>query len=315
MDIRHDIKPIMKTRAFGKTGMQVSMLGLGGHELNSCSTQQADLLIGRALDAGFNVIDTAECYGQSEERIGQALGAQRQNCYLFTKCGHVSTFNLPEWSPQLLEQSIERSLRRLRTDYLDLVFLHSCSLKHLQQGEVITNLQRAQQAGKVRFIGYSGDREAARFAAKSGVFDALEFSVNIADQEAIDRIIPLASAHKMGVIAKRPLANLAWKTRQAPLTEAVQIYKERLRVLQYDFLHNENANATDIALRFTTSIPGVHTAIVGTTNPNHIVSNVACLAAGPLSQDQFEAIRARWKAATRWRKFLPGGRLSWQGWI
>ena len=311
--MRNSIKHTMKTHTFGRTGMQVSTLGLGGNDLNECSEQEADRLIQRAIEIGFNVIDTAESYKESEERIGRALGSRREDCYIFTKCGHADNFDLPAWSPQLLEASIERSLRRLRTDHLDMVFLHSCSLHHLQRGDVITSLQRAQGAGKVRFIGYSGDREAARFAANCGAFDALELSLNIADQEAINQLIPLAQDREMGVVAKRSLANLAWKPLTTPLPEPTRIYQERLHKLDYDFLHNDDA--ADIALRFTTSTPGVHIAIVGTTNLDHLYSNVSSVNAGPLTQEQFEAIRARWKDMTWWRKALPGGRLGWRGWV
>jgi aryl-alcohol dehydrogenase-like predicted oxidoreductase len=307
---------MIEMRAFGKTDMKVSALGLGGHELNGCTDQQAELLIHHALDKGLNVIDTAECYGQSEERIGKSLGSLRQNCYLFTKCGHASgDLNLPDWSPRLLEQSIERSLRRLRTDYLDLVLLHSCSLEHLQRGEVITILQRAREAGKVRFIGYSGDYEAAHFAASCGAFDALELSVNVADQEAIDLILPLAMVHGLGVIAKRPLANLAWRTNSTSFHEAVDVYKKRLKVLEYAFLQTENADVTDVALRFTLSIPGIHVAVVGTTNPNHLDQNVSALATGLLSQPMLDTIRDRWKAVTWWRTVFPNRRFGWHGWV
>ncbi len=119
---------------------------------------EVDRLLGQALDAGINVIDTAECYGQGEELIGQAVGHRRSEYYLFTKCGHASGFDLPDWSPRLLEQSIERSLQRLKTDHLDLIQLHSCSEDTLRQGEVIEVLQQARAAGKTRYIGYSGDR-------------------------------------------------------------------------------------------------------------------------------------------------------------
>lgn len=311
--MRESIKQAMKTHIFGRTGMQVSTLGLGGNDLNRCSEQQADLLIRRAIEMGFNVIDTAECYKDSEERIGRALGFRREDCYIFTKCGHNDDFDLPAWSPQLLEASIERSLRRLRTDHLDMVFLHSCSLQHLQRGDVITVLQRAKEAGKVRFIGYSGDREAARFAATCGAFDALELSLNIADQEAIDQLIPLALDRAMGVVTKRSLANLAWKPGNTSFPEPTRIYQERLQKLDYDFLQNDNA--TDIALRFVTSTPGVHTAIIGTTRLEHLSQNVSSVSAGPLAQEQYDGIRARWKAATWWRKALPGGRLGWRGWV
>ncbi len=311
--MRDGVKQAMKRHNFGRTGMQVSTLGLGGNDLNRCSEQEADLLIRYALQMGFNVIDTAECYKDSEERIGRALGFRRDDCYIFTKCGHADEFDLPAWSPQLLEASIERSLRRLRTDHIDMVFLHSCSLQHLQRGDVITVLQRAKEAGKVRFIGYSGDREAARFAATCGAFDALELSLNIADQEAIDKLLPLALEQKMGVVAKRSLANLAWKPLSAAFPEPIRIYRERLQKLDYDFLRNDDA--TDIALRFVTSTPGIHTAIVGTTHLEHLDQNASSVNAGPLIQEQYAAIRACWKAATWWRKALPGGHLGWRGWV
>jgi aryl-alcohol dehydrogenase-like predicted oxidoreductase len=293
--------------------MQVSTLGLGGNDLNRCSEQESDLIIGQAVEMGFNVIDTAESYKESEERIGRALGSRREDCYIFTKCGHADNFNLPAWSPQLLEASIERSLRRLHTEYLDVVFLHSCSLRHLQQGDVITSLQRAREAGKVRFIGYSGDREAARFAINCGAFDALELSLNIADQEAIDQLLPLALNRKMGVVAKRSIANLAWIPRYTAFPEPTRIYQQRLHKLNYDFLQRDDA--TDIALRFVLSTAGIHTAIVGTTNLNHLRANASSADSGPLTQEQYEAIRARWKQMTWWRKVLPGGRLGWRGWI
>ncbi|MBA2681384.1 MAG: aldo/keto reductase [Ktedonobacteraceae bacterium] len=303
----------MGTRNFGRTGMKVSTLGLGGNDLNRCSEQQVDNLIGQALDLGFNVLDTAECYKESEERIGRALHFRREDCYVFTKCGHADDFDLPAWSPQLLEASIERSLRRLRTDHLDMVFLHSCSLQLLQQGDLIACLKRIQEAGKVRFIGYSGDREAARFAIKCGAFDALELSLNIADQEAIDQLIPLAQEREMGVVAKRSLANNAWKSDNIVLPEPTRIYQERLQKLNYDFLQNDDATTT--ALRFVTSTPGIHTAIVGTINKDHLRQNVSSINAGPLPQEQYAAIRARWKKRTWWRKVLPGGRLGWRGWV
>src|SRR6266498_4356456 len=118
-------------------------------------------LLNTALDDGLNVIDTAECYGLSEEFIGRTVSHRRHEYYLFTKCGHAAGLEFPDWHPRLLEKSIERSLRRLRTDYLDLIQLHSCSQDVLRRGDVISVLQHARQAGKVRYLGYSGDNQNA----------------------------------------------------------------------------------------------------------------------------------------------------------
>ena len=115
----------MEVHSFGSTEMRVSQLGLGSHELYKLSFHEVERLLGAAFEAGLNVVDTAECYGQSEEAIGRALGKRRSSWYLFTKCGHASGLDLPDWHPLLLEHSIERSLKRLQTDYLNLVQLHS----------------------------------------------------------------------------------------------------------------------------------------------------------------------------------------------
>ena len=304
----------MYVSQLGTTDMYVSQLGLGCHEMNVLPPEQAQRVVQAALDAGINVIDTAECYGQSEELVGQALGHRRDDCYLFTKCGHASGFDLPDWSSQLLEKSIERSLRRLKTEYLDLVQLHSCSKHVLERGDVITVLQKARDAGKIRYIGYSGDRQDALYAVECVAFDTLQTSVNIADQEATELTLIKAKSRSMGVIAKRPLANALWKTTQKPDDSHLQVYWERLNTLHYDFLTDYVQDAFGIALRFTLTVPGVDVAIVGTTNPDRFQSNAALLSAGPLSQEQFEAIRSRWNAVTRWRHYLPGGRRGWHGW-
>lgn len=286
----------MEQRPFGKTNMLTSVLGFGGSEIGYRGTSRPDVerLLGRALDAGLNVIDTAECYKTSEERIGETISHRRNEYYLFTKCGHASGLNFPDWSPKLLGANIERSLKRLRTDYVDLVLLHSCSLETLRQGEVIEVLQKAKQAGKTRYIGYSGDHEAAVHAVELGVFDALETSVNIADQEAIERTVPRALAHGMGVIAKRPIANTAWIDPEKPLDNYSKPYWERLKDLRYDFLQQGAAEAVEVALRFTLSVPGVHTAVVGTQNPERYEQNARMVAKGILSSIEYEAIREKW---------------------
>jgi len=301
-------------RALGKTNLEVSVLGFGTLELGRVAQEQVQPLLYRVLDTGINVLDTAACYGNSEALIGQALGTRRQQCYLFTKCGHASgQLDLPDWQPRLLEQSIERSLQRLKTDYLDLLFLHSCSEQVLQRGEVIEVLQRARQAGKTRYIGYSGDRQAAHYAVQCGAFDALGISLNIADQEAITRVLPLAASKQMGIIAKRSLANVVWKREQAPEEDYLRIYWDRLKALNYPFLKQPLAEAVAFAQRFTLSIPEVNMMLIGTTNPDRISENVNTLQAGALAQEQYRAIRRRWQALTWWRHPLPGGRQGWHG--
>ncbi|WP_017812371.1 aldo/keto reductase [Paenibacillus shenyangensis] len=288
----------MEKRKYGNTDMQVSVLGFGGSEIGSgISQSEVDQLLHSALDAGLNIIDTAECYGDSEELIGNALADRRDDYYLFSKCGHAAGFEAPDWDRNMLEQSIDRSLRRLQTDHLDMIHLHSCSEEVLRRGEVIEVLQRAKQQGKTRYIGYSGDSADALYAIETGVFDSLETSVNIADQEAISLTIPGARERGMGIVAKRPIANAAWTREQVEPQDYAFVYWNRLRDLNYTFLQDKDVqNSIKQALRFTLSIPGVDTMIVGTTKPNRWSENAALIADGVLSQEEFDHIRQRWFA-------------------
>lgn len=278
--------------------MQVSVLGFGGSEIGFEQASEATVaqLLNSALDAGLNVVDTAECYEGSEELIGAAVSGRRNDFYLFTKCGHPHGIGTEDWSGASLLESIERSLRRLQTECVDLVQLHSCSEQVLRKGEAIAALQTARERGYTRYIGYSGDSAAARYAVECGAFDTLQTSINIADQEAVELNIPLAREKQMGVIAKRPIANAAWLSAHKPTNSYLHTYWERLRKLNYPFTQAADKSAgISHALRFTLSIPGVHVAIVGTTKPERWSENASYLERGALADDDFEAIRNRWE--------------------
>jgi aryl-alcohol dehydrogenase-like predicted oxidoreductase len=292
----------IERRTLGKTGMDVSVLGFGGAEIGFEKTDQeaVERLLKSALDGGLNTIDTAECYAGSEEAIGKAVSDRRKDYWLFTKVGHADP-GAEGWTAPSIQRSIERSLQRLKTDHVDLVHLHSCSKETLEKGECIEALEKAKKAGKTRFIGYSGDAEPARYAVETGRFDTLETSISIADQQAIELTLPLAREQKMGVIAKRPIANAAWRYDTEPGNGYVVEYWKRLQKLNYDFAKGEKRadpgpeGAAGVALRFTLSQPGVHTAIVGTTKPERWKQNAELVAAGPLPKERVEEIRRRWK--------------------
>lgn len=289
----------MERRRYGKTDMTTSVVGFGSSEIGFEGAEQTtvETLLNEALDTGLNIIDTAECYVDAEEKIGKAVGHRRDDYYLFTKCGHASHtgIDLPDWSAELIRASIDNSLRRLKTDHVDMIHLHSCGRDVLEQGDVVKELLAARDAGKTRYVGYSGDSVTARYALEMGVFDSLQTSVNFADQESIELTLPYCVEHGIGVVAKRPVANVAWRNGdREPDSGYAMTYWRRLQKLRYAFLNRPLPETLEIALRFTLAQPGVCTMIVGTKNPARWAANAASVAKGPLPTDEIAAIRARW---------------------
>ena len=269
----------MEVRQLGRTELRVSRLGAGlaeiGFGLTLADVDVAGEILNAALDAGINFLDTAACYGVSEELIGRTVAHRRDEYVLATKCGHVAgDYQGEPWTAETVTHSIERSLRRLRTDYLDLVQLHSCGVDVLERGEVITALQDAQKAGKTRYIGYSGDNEAAAWAVESGLFQTLQTSFNLVDQRARTLLFPKAREQGMGIIVKRPLANAVWRAPRSPSAYADEYFRRAQILAQDGPLPNEPEDPILLALGFTLAHPEVDTAIVGTRNPAHMRANI-----------------------------------------
>lgn len=198
---------------FGKTGLKVSRLGIGAIAIGPTAKDKRHVvaLMNRLLDAGVNLIDTAQCYSRSEELIGKYFAHRRNDYILVTKCGHREI--LSNGYKRLLSismQDIDQALIRLRTDYLDAMLLHSYDYDLLKKGDAIEVLAAARQAGKIRFIGYSGDNECALWAAQCPEIDIIEMSVNICDQHNIRTVLPNCLKRNIAVIAKKPIANAAW---------------------------------------------------------------------------------------------------------
>jgi len=181
----------MEKRKFGRTGIEVSVVGFGGAPIGFLETQQQQVakILNALLDEGVNVIDTAAAYDGSEQAIGQAVAHRRDEYVLVSKCGEPGTPDSDEWKPEALRATVDRALTRLRTDHLDVMLLHTCGLELLRRGEALETLVRARQAGKVRHIGYSGDNEAAGYAAALPDVAVVETSLNICDQANIDNVL------------------------------------------------------------------------------------------------------------------------------
>lgn len=269
----------MEMRKFGNTDMVISRLGVGmseiGFELTLAEEKQASAVLNSALDAGINFLDTSACYDVSEEQLGRAVSHRRSDYYLATKAGHVAGgYEGEAWTAKTITDSIDRSLQRMRTDYVDLVQLHSCGVDVLEKGEAIQAVQDAQKAGKTRYIGYSGDNEAAAWAVESGLFSSLQTSFNLVEQKARYGLLQAAKAQGMGVIIKRPIANGAWGAAKSPSDYADQYWARAQELEAMGAIAGAPDNRILLALGFTLAHDEVDTAIVGTTNPAHMAANL-----------------------------------------
>ncbi|HEV8607079.1 MAG TPA: aldo/keto reductase [Tepidisphaeraceae bacterium] len=298
----------MKKVQFGRTGFAVSQLGFGAAPIGYLNTERekAGKILNLLLDRGVNVIDTAASYEASEEVIAEAIGHRRKEFVLISKCGGtLADIDAPAWSAELIRKTVDRSLRRLKTERLDVMLLHSCDLQTLERGEALGALVEAQKAGKVRWPGYSGDNEAVAWAAGRSEVAVIETSINIVDQVNIDLVLGVTRAKNCGVLAKRPIANAAWKplSSQPGLYQGyAKTYTDRfarmgLRIEELGFKGKAEEVWPEIALRFTLSIEGVHSAIIGTTNPVNAEKNIGYAEKGPLAGEVVAKIRYAFERA------------------
>lgn len=281
-------------RPFGSAPFAVPALGLGAGHLGGPEVDDAgvDALVGAALELGVTLIDVARSYGQAEERLGRALEGRRDAFVLATKGGY-GTPGIPDWTGPCITAGVDAALGRLRTDRLEVFFLHSCPRETLERGEVVEALAAAVQAGKVRVMGYSGEGDALAWAVASGRFGAIETSVNVCDQRGLDEVIPRAASRGVGVIAKRPLANAPWRFDQRPVGDYAEVYWERWQAMGLDPV---GLALDELAVRFAAHQPGVGVAIVGTRRVEHLRRAATAVAEGPLPLALDEAVRARFRA-------------------
>jgi aryl-alcohol dehydrogenase-like predicted oxidoreductase len=282
----------MHYRRFGSTGINVSVLGLGAGQLGnlSFSDKDSDVLLNTAVDMGINLIDTARAYSASEERIGRFLSHRRQDCVYSTKAGY-GIEGIGDWTYESIIAGVEEALIKLRTDYIDILHLHSCPLQVLQQQDVIYALEKVRSEGKIIAAAYSGENDALAYAVSTGRFQSIMTSVNITDQHSIETVLPESMKHDLGVIAKRPLANAFWRFTSQPFGDYSEQYWLRWKQMELDF----NIAPDELFLRFAAYTPGVHSCITGTTDTEHLKRNIDIIEKGSLPEDVYNSLRDAFK--------------------
>lgn len=285
----------MERRALGRTGLEVSVLGLGAGPLGDGRLDDGAVgtLLNAALDAGVRLVDTAPSYGLSEERIGRHLAHRRAEYVLSTKVGY-GVPGVEDWTGPCITQGIELALGRLRTDVLDVVHFHSCPVEVLERPGVVDALEAAVRAGKVRAAAYSGDGAALEHAVRSGRFASVQASLSVVDRGNARTVLPEARARGLGVIAKRPLGNAVWRYAERPERGDEAEYWGRWRALALELGAREPA---EVALRFAAFHADVDAVIAGTTRVERLPALVRAVEAGPLPREVLAHLEERWALA------------------
>src|SRR5438876_4316491 len=201
----------LPTRTLGRTGARVTTLGFGAMELRGTprgpevSDEQADRLLNAVLDAGINIIDTSPDYGRSEEMIGRFAAHRRSEYFLASKCGCVPGATMGTdhvHTAENIRAGVEQSLRRMKTDHLDLVQFHrSLTRQEFEEHGALNEAFALQREGKVRFVGVSGTLPNLVEQIDMGVFDAFQIPYSALQREH-EAIIATASAAGAGIVIR-----------------------------------------------------------------------------------------------------------------
>jgi aryl-alcohol dehydrogenase-like predicted oxidoreductase len=296
----------------GRSGLMVSTVGLGTNNFGfKLDTSQSAAVIDAALDAGINLLDTSDSYGASEEAIGAALGNRRDQVVLATKFGSdLHGANGPDWgargSRRYIRLAVERSLRRLRTDWIDLYQLHRPD-PHTPIEETLAALTELVHEGKVRYLGSSNFAgwqiaDAEWLARSTGTerFISAQNNYNLLEREAEQEVVPAAVHLGIGILPYFPLASglltgkytrgqeppegsriKAWGMAASALTDARFDAVDRLQA----YADERSITLLDVAIGGLAAMRGVSSVIAGATSPDQVRANAAAGAWVPSADD------------------------------
>lgn len=315
----------MKKSTFGKTDLNVTALGLGcsrlGGNLQGGNQKQAIATLEQALDEGINFYDTADSYGQgqSERLLGKAFKSKRDQVILTSKAGYclspvgalaakVKPILKPlvrmikpqsgslaqakgsllrqDFSKDYLIKSLEGSLRRLQTDYLDLFMLHSPPSEIIKAGDAFDTLAMLKQQGKFRYYGVSCDNlEDALLCLEAPGVSALQVEIHLLDQRAILALLPAAKKSGIAIVARQPFASgkLFLGSEDPSEQSAIERFGELAKQCDRKLSH--------LALQFVHQLEGVSVVIAGANSVDHLTDNISALKS-TLPPEQMNALLA-----------------------
>ena len=275
----------METRTLGRTGLSVSKLGYGGsplgNEFGDADPSEGERAVHCAIDLGINYFDVAPYYGRTlaETRLGEALAGRRDKVILATKCGRYDV-NGFDFSSARIRRSIDESLSRLRTDYLDVFLTHDIEFVTEQQivEEAIPTMRALQREGKARFIGITGLqlnllRRVAEAAPVDIILSYCRHNLLITDLD--DLLTPFVKERGIGLINASPLhMGMLTTTGPPPWHPAPEQVKDAGRAV-VELCASRGVRASDLALQFAFAHPYVSTTLAGMPTVEQVRQNVA----------------------------------------
>lgn len=310
----------MNTRPYGQTGKHVSEIGFGGWQLGNKQDWEAMedtaavQLIHEAVERGMNFFDTAPAYshGKSEELLGQALRGRRSQAVINTKFGHGAD-GVTDFGAERIRTSIEGSLQRLQSDYVDSVLIHNPPFD-LLDGKYghYEELEKLKAEGKILTYGVSVDTVPdMQEVIKHTNIGVMEVMFNIFYQETAEAF-QLAQDNNIAIIVKVPLDSgwLSGKYNNKSTFEGIrsrwspEVISKRAELLeQIKFITDEETTMTMAALRFILAYPAVTTVIPGVRNSAQLIENISA-SDGVMPQEHVKRLQDLW--ATELKNQHPG---------
>ncbi|ACL69154.1 aldo/keto reductase [Halothermothrix orenii] len=312
---------MLKKRKLGTTGLEVSEIGFGCWQLGNtkdwrgATGEDAIRLVHKAIEMGCNFFDTAPNYagGKSEELLGKALKGKRDKVIISSKFGHTPD-GQTSFDPSLLKKSVEESLGRLETDYLDILLLHSPPVEVIKgsQGHYQI-MEELKKEGKIRFYGASVDTGQQMLdVINNSNSSVIEILFNLFHQEP-RRVFPRAGEEGVGLIVKVPLDS-GWLTGKYNADSTFtgirerwsrEVIKRRASLVEMvKDIKDDNTSMVHEALKYILAYPQVSTVIPGVRTEEHLIENFKA-SERKLSDDRLR------KYEDLYNKYIEGNELPW----
>jgi len=307
----------MEYRTLGRTGLKVSVMGIGaggpsrlGQRDNIKTESESVDIVLQGFDAGINFIDTAEVY-ETEEIVGKAVAQRnRESIIISTKKGTGKD----KFSPEQVTTSLEASLRKLQTDYIDVYHIHGLRADKYDycMNEIIPILQTAQQQGKIRYIGVTEawnsdlNHDMLKLAILDDIWDVFMVGFNFLNQSARDSVLTPSIEKNIGILIMFAVRRALSKPDYFKATIQQLVADGQIDPTQIDV---ENPLASllnsgiveslpDLAYRFCREEAGTHVILSGTSNPAHLQANLDSLSRPVLPSDTINQLKTIFKDVT-----------------